>query len=73
MTAPLTAQHGDRDGDNLKIKDGRDKAQVNKNEKWEVDQVMKTEHVRRQTVLDAIEKVGPNRQRVVEEIRKNKK
>ncbi len=56
--------------DNLKKNDGRDRSKVNKNQTWEVAQVAKKEGVKKQEVLDAIKKVGPNRDRVVKEIRK---
>ncbi|CAG9177680.1 DUF3606 domain-containing protein [Cupriavidus pampae] len=59
-------------GDNLKKKDGRDSSKVNKNESWEVDQVAKKMGVKPAEVKKAVEKVGPVRTRVEQEIKKNK-
>ncbi|AOZ06784.1 DUF3606 domain-containing protein [Cupriavidus malaysiensis] len=58
--------------DDLKKKDGRDRAKVNKSEAWEVNQVAKKHGVTPAVVKKALEKVGPVRTRVEQEIKKSK-
>lgn len=59
-------------GDNLKKKDGRDSSKVNKNETWEVKQVVKKTGATPEQVKKAVEKVGPVRTRVEEELKKRR-
>lgn len=58
--------------DDLKKKDGRDRAKVNTNEQWEIDQVTKKLGVTPADVKETVKKVGPVRKRVEEELKKKR-
>lgn len=60
-------------GDDKTKRDGRDRSKLNKDELYEIYPEAKKLGVTKTVIIDAIEKVGPNRKAVEEYVKKNNK